>query len=495
MKKVLLALGVSLLILPVSGQTIDNINLLNTRGLHGTARYTAMGGAFTALGSDLSAIHINPAAASVFRRGEVGVSFGFQNQYDETSFLNTRNRNSNFRFLFENAGFVKSFGDQKTPFVLSISANKIADFNSVFTANGINQFNPNPGSGYTLGEYWLAGVQDLTIRQMENAGFWEEASAADATVLLVDSIGAFIYDYYPDDASNVEYVFDERGYSDELQISIGSRLSDRFFYGLSLGFPYMNYSNRTSLRESGFADSSFIKSYQLNRSNDVYANGFNIKLGIILKPIQMLRIGVSYQSPSWYNVEELYYLNVDGFASNQTFPGTEYVFNNIRYGLATPSIYRAGAALVLFRSLIVSLDYEFTDPSNINLSSRDGNNYLAAESEYIQITQGSQTIKAGTEWRIGPMFLRGGIRYTESNFREPELYVSDVWNYNLGAGFGNRDFSIDVAYTWSNFSRNFFVHPFLGDNLDGNGVVDNRRASAVNDITRGNLIVGASFRF
>ena len=495
MKKVLLTIGVSTLLLPLHGQTIDNINLLNTRGLHGTARYTAMGGAFTALGNDLSAIHINPAAASVFRRGEIGLSLGFQNQYDETSFLDNSNRNSNFRFLFENAGFVKSFGDQETPFVLSISVNKIADFNSVFAANGINQFKPNPGSGFTLGEYWEAGVSDLSIRQMEDFGFWEEASAANASVLVLDTLGFNVINFIPDDASDVEYTYDERGYSDELQVSIGSRQNDNFFYGLSLGFPYMSYSNRTSLTESGFADASMIKSYRLNRSNDVYANGFNIKLGFIYKPVQMLRIGVSYQSPSWYNVEELYYLNVDGFSSNRAFAGTEYIFNNIRYSLATPSIYRAGGALVLLESLILSLDYEFTDPSNINLSSRDGNNYLAVESEYIQITQGSQTVRVGAEYRLGPMFLRAGIRYTESNFREPELFVSDIWQYSLGAGFGNRDFNIDVAYTWNNFSRNFFVHPFLGDNLDGNGVVDNARATAVNDITAGNLIVGASFRF
>ncbi len=495
MKKLLLVLGLSIFFGNLHAQTIENINMLNTRGLHGTARYTAMGGAFMALGNDFSAVHINPAAASVFRQGSVGISAGFQNQYDETSFLNNTNRSSNFRFLFENAGFVNSFGKSKTPFVLSVSVNKMADFNSNFTVSGINEYNPATGSGITLGEYWLAGVTDLTIAQMERNGFFEEASAADAGVLLVDSLGAYIYDYWPDDASDVSYTYEERGYADELQISLGSRFNDRFFYGLSLGFPYMNYSNRTRLSESGFADSSYISSYQLNRSNEVYANGFNVKIGFILKPIQMLRIGVSYQSPSWYNVNEIYYLSVDGYANNVRELGTEYVFDNIRYGLATPSIYRAGAALVLFRSLIVSLDYEFTDPSNINLSSRDGENYLAAEQDYIEATQPAQTIKAGTEWRIGPMFLRGGIRYTQSNFKEPELYVSNLLQYSLGAGFGNRDFNIDVAYTLGTYTKQHFVHPFLGDNLDGNGLVNPARATVNNDISKGNLIVSASINF
>ena len=477
-------------------QTIDNINLLNTRGLHGTARYTAMGGAFTALGNDLTALHINPAAASVFRQGTFGISVGFQNQYDETTFLGTANRSSNFRFLFENAGYVQSFGKEKTPLVFSVSANKMADFNSNYSVRGDNVYNTITGSGATLGEYWLAGVQDLSIFQMEENGFFEEASAADAGVLLVDSIGAYIYDYWPDDASEVSYVVDERGYADEIQLSLGSRFSDRFFYGLSLGFPYMNYTNRSTLNETGFADSSFITNYQLNRTNDISANGFNVKIGFILKPIQMLRIGVSYQSPSWYNVNEVYAVSVDAnTVSGLRYLGTEYVFDNIRYGVTTPAIYRAGAALVLFRSLVVSLDYEYTDPSNTSISSRDGQNYLEAEADYIQITEPSQTLRAGTEWRIGPMFLRGGVRYVQSNFIQPELYISDQWNYSLGAGFGNKHFNIDLAYTLSTYSKSQFVHPFLGDNLDGNGVVDPARASLTDDISKGNLLLSASVNF
>lgn len=496
MKKVLLVLIMTLAIGGVNGQTIDNINLLNTRGLHGTARYTAMGGAFTALGNDLSAIHINPAAAAVFRQGTAGVSFGFQNQYDETSFLEAKNESSNFRFLFENAGFVSSFGKAKTPFVLSVTANKIADFNSNFSVTGVNRFDANTRTGITLGEYWLDGasgmdgVRGLDVFQMEDQGFLQEASATDALVIATDTDGvAFGLEYAFDDASDVSYVFEERGYSDEIQISLGSRLSDRLFYGLSLGFPYMNYSTRSVIKESGFSDSSYTHSYSLNQFNEVRANGFNIKLGIILKPLQMLRIGASYQSPTWYGVREYYSFRVDGFSANGTVSGYEYAFDDINYGLTTPAIYRAGAALVLLRSLVVSLDYEYTDARNINLTSRDAYNYLEAEQDYINVANASQTLKAGAELRIGQVFLRGGARYRQSNFNEPDYFISDDWNYSAGLGFANKDFSLDLAYTLNRYTRNFYVHPFLEDDNNPS------RALAGDDISKGNLIVSASFNF
>ena len=42
--------------------------------LKGTARYISLGGAFNALGGDLSAIKDNPAAAAVFLNSEIGLT-------------------------------------------------------------------------------------------------------------------------------------------------------------------------------------------------------------------------------------------------------------------------------------------------------------------------------------------------------------------------------------------------------------------------------------
>ena len=47
-------------------QTRNDINYLTSSSLSGSARYISMGGAFGALGGDISAIIDNPAGSSVF---------------------------------------------------------------------------------------------------------------------------------------------------------------------------------------------------------------------------------------------------------------------------------------------------------------------------------------------------------------------------------------------------------------------------------------------
>lgn len=482
----------------VSAQTIGNLNLLTTDGLHGTPRFQAMGGAFTALGNDFSSIHLNPAGASVFRKDNFGLSLGLQNQTDEARFLDGRDHNENFNLLFENIGLVKKFGND-VPLTFAVSYNKLADFNSEFSVNGTNLYQQEDNGsaiGFTLGEYWLSGVEDLTINEMENFGFFEEASAAAATVLLVDSIGAYVQDYYPDDASLVNYSFSESGSRSEALFSLGSQVEDKVFFGLAVGIPNLSYSNASALTEGGFADSSFISQYTLNQWNDVYANGVNIKLGAIVKPIQWLRLGASYQSPTWYRVSETYSLNVDATAFNsESYMGTEYIFDDIRYSVTTPSIFRGGAAAIFAQRAVISVDYEYMNASNLSLESRDGVDYSGAEALFQTLTDATSTFKAGLEYRIGPTYLRGGYRIRQSNFSEPGDFVSDRSTYSLGFGYANRNFGVDLSYAVTNYTYNYVVHPYLGDRLDGNGVVNRERTLASDEIIKGNVALGVSFKF
>lgn len=47
---------------------------LSANQLRGTARFMSMGGAFTALGGDLSVLGQNPGGIGIYRSSEVGLS-------------------------------------------------------------------------------------------------------------------------------------------------------------------------------------------------------------------------------------------------------------------------------------------------------------------------------------------------------------------------------------------------------------------------------------
>ena len=52
-----------------SAQTINEVLRYSLEEVQGTARYQAMGGAFGALGGEISALGINPAGSAVFNNG------------------------------------------------------------------------------------------------------------------------------------------------------------------------------------------------------------------------------------------------------------------------------------------------------------------------------------------------------------------------------------------------------------------------------------------
>ena len=56
---------------------------------NGTARFRAMGGAFGALGGDLSALEINPAGGSVFLKSEFSSSLNIRNQDINSNYYGT----------------------------------------------------------------------------------------------------------------------------------------------------------------------------------------------------------------------------------------------------------------------------------------------------------------------------------------------------------------------------------------------------------------------
>ena len=71
MKKIYIMLAILCLALATQAQNFEDIVRFSATPNNGTARVSAMGGAFTALGGDISAIAINPASVGVFRKSEI----------------------------------------------------------------------------------------------------------------------------------------------------------------------------------------------------------------------------------------------------------------------------------------------------------------------------------------------------------------------------------------------------------------------------------------
>ena len=87
------------------GQGHVEANLFSRTELNGTARAMSMGGAFGALGGDLTGVSINPAGIAVYRSSEIATTAVFQSEKFEAPNETT----TKSKFTFHNLGFVGYF--------------------------------------------------------------------------------------------------------------------------------------------------------------------------------------------------------------------------------------------------------------------------------------------------------------------------------------------------------------------------------------------------
>lgn len=129
MKKILLPAIALLLPAAVWAQSAVDAYTLSASDLRGTARFMSMGGAFTALGGDLSAVTLNPASLGVYRSSEIGATLDISFNSYKTDYYKdnlTRAACNNFGYV----GVMKLDGAMRT-FAWGASYNRSASFDRI----------------------------------------------------------------------------------------------------------------------------------------------------------------------------------------------------------------------------------------------------------------------------------------------------------------------------------------------------------------------------
>lgn len=506
---------IALLLLSLSAgfsqaQTADDVELFQLRNLHGTPRFSAMGGAFTALGNDPSAYALNPASSAVNLHSELNFSFGFNdrsNQY--TNFYGQNGTEKNFNLLFENVGLnlilnPKS-GDR---FSLAFSTTKLADFN--------RNFNISPGQNtYTLGEYWADNSAGQHIDDIS----WD-AYAAWQAYLLVSQNDTVLNDGFAYGElingefianSDLNYTFNQDGSFNETNIVLGLDHEQKIYYGISFGFPTLNFRREEFITEANLNNSIAPYSasdYTFRRLNDIYGSGFNMKFGFIYRPIPQIRVGASVQTSSWYTVNQFYEVDITANWAQEPEPGVGLATESsiietgeYSYRLRTPAIYRAGIATVLGKMLILSADYQYQTQGNTRLYTNSRsfnisedllqNDYQVGIDELFRGAR--QTVSAGMELRFKPIFLRAGYRLDQSVYQEAvqSETAGDLQSLSFGLGYKYGPWSFDIAYVNSQRDRNYATYRGFNQAGESIEVLQDLRVREVSN----NIIAGVSVKF
>ncbi|MDE5808195.1 MAG: hypothetical protein K2H76_08765, partial [Muribaculaceae bacterium] len=168
MKKSFLFLASGCLVgLTSYGQSAVDAYRFSQPDLKGTARFMSMGGAFGALGGDLSTLSQNPAGIGVYRSNEIGFTLDLDFQKSTADAQGVKTGVDQTKFLLNNIGGVAT---------LRLPSNTVPNLNIGFTYNKGVSFNRRyrgaiPRLDMSMSNY-VAGIANnagLTVADVESS--------------------------------------------------------------------------------------------------------------------------------------------------------------------------------------------------------------------------------------------------------------------------------------------------------------------------------------
>jgi hypothetical protein len=423
----------------------------------GTARSTAMGGAFGALGADFSTLSQNPAGIGLYKISEFTFSPSFYIGKTSSKFSDSPIRDDNkYNVNLGNIGFVYTFfkrgnyveepGFKSAQFGFGI--NRLNNFNNRMIIEGFNSTSSmlNQYVNYANG-YYPDNLNSFDTR------------LAYATHLIKPSISDSLhYTSVVSGGVTQRKTVSSGGSMNEVVMTLGGNYSDKLYIGATIGFPFIRYFEQSTYKEIDSKDSiNNFNSFTVSDDLQTTGAGINFKFGIISRPIEMIRIGLAFHSPTYYySMQDEYSRKIESDLASQGKFSTYSPKGSFDYELTTPLRVIGSLAFVFGEYGLLSADYEFVDYSEPRL--RAENTDFSYQTDAIQTKYNTTSnIRVGTEWRLNPLAFRAGYAIYGSPFKSG---VNDGKRTTLsfGIGFREKQFFIDFAYAYSKQSEDYYFY-------------------------------------
>lgn len=492
MKKVAIAAVIAALPASAFAQSAISAYQLSQPDLRGTARFMSMGGAFGALGGDLSTLNQNPAGIGIYRSSEIGVTMDINmtsSDVDGTTWDKTNVYCNNFGYV----GAVTTGSDIMPFFQWGATYSRVSSFDRQYKG-GFGQL------GTSLSNYiasFSQGYDPAKLGMSNNYDPYTQSGADWLSILaynsyLINSVG--MTDQYNglwrEGQTSGDAMFNvrEKGHVDEYSINFGGNFLNTVYWGMGFGITDLSFTQETNYDEQldraqiastegmGSAVESGNAYYNLNNYRHVSGTGFNFKIGAIVKPINELRFGIAVHTPTYYNLSESSDAAVDYSYSSKVPAGTAYSdYNGFDWKLRTPWKLIASVAGVIDGRLIISADYELNDYKSMGVKDNNGDEYDDVKTDIKNMYKPVNIVRLGAEYRITPGFsVRAGFanassgvkneynegdQYVATSGTDPSYTFDTTTRYvTFGIGYRYKGFYVDAAYV--NKYRKSSYHPF-----------------------------------
>ena len=528
MKKLILALTLSLGVMGAGAQTVYDAMSIAQKDLNGTARFVGMGGAMGALGGDVTTMGTNPAGIGIYRSNDASFSFSYNMNGTESNFDGNRFENNKCRWSFDNAGFVYAMkiGNQTSLRYVNFGFNytKSKSLYRNLTMSGLMG---------AFGDYYLSQVYTMEQQARDYDGYlaqvapdedpWKNFNSADiwndsdaGWLGALGTRGGLLDDmFYAVVPDEVDAFFQsrERGGVDQYNFNMAFNVNDRFYFGATIGAYDVNYK-KYALYDEDYGNG---EGYSLENYNRIYGSGFDVKLGMIARPFEdsPLRIGLAVHTPTWYSLtfETGAELTSDVFLNDnqQTTRLSASTFSELGgpmirdFKLETPWVINASLGYTVGSMLALGAEYEYEDYSSMKFKYPEGYEMAWETAEADLCLKATHTLRLGMEMKPTSQFaLRAGYNFTSAAFNDYAVKAlpinsintdtefnntKDLHTATIGLGYRGKMFYADLAYKYSWQKSDFY--PFY--NEFGDDVVTSMPTKVDNSRSQVLLTVGMRF--
>lgn len=513
----------------------------------GSARIRALGGAGVSLGGDISHAMLNPAGLGFMRKSEYHISAGVGLTNTTSSGTGIDGSAGQSRFflpelgaVFSNSKSSSASGSKWRGGAFAISFNRIADYNSDVSYTDVSG---NPTSLLNAFEESSYGYSQAFMDEEKQYGATTFAGMAYGLDLIKPIYNRNTNDPNYNDANYYYYnigrdsdgfttprvqqrtqMVETRGGQYETSFAYGGNFDDKLYLGAKMGVQNVNYTKTSQYVELRDTDLTYLGLAEEFRTTGW---GINFQAGVIWRPIDAIRVGATFTSPTWYTLNDYYQASLTREANYTwndslyqeanfnpaNFPDGDpnYVYNpagvnmynpnatnetqkysgrrtarhdqiRTKYNMNTPWKAAGGISGFLGKKGFITLDVEYVGYSAMKVNKGTTyffeNTYYPYEEEldftgdnYIlgEEFRNTVNIRVGGEYRLNRSFmLRAGYAYYQDPTKEEYQFVDQSKSYYSGGlGYRNNNFYADLSVVYSQWKGT--ESPYQ---LEDNAIVD-----------------------
>lgn len=451
----------------------------SVENLNGTARFRAMGGAFGAIGGDMSAMNINPAGSSIFNYNQAAISLSSFNKKNNSSYFGTSSTSSENTLDINQLGAVFVFNNTASKsgwkkFALGLNYENANNLDDFIVSQGVNPYNSMDKYFLQYANanppYWNGIPQGVLLNSYyEDLNFIDQQAFLGYQAFMIDPI-PFASDPSNYNDPNIDSysslvpaggnyyhknTIQAKGYNGKFTANFSGAYKDKLYLGMNMNFHFTDYVRTTSLYENNSnplnSSRRTVEAARFNNELYTYGTGFSLNLGAIYKATENVRIGLSYETPTWYKLNDeltqsLATATTDGTSNFDDFVNPNVVNIYPAYKIHTPSKLTGSATVLFGKKGLLSVDYISKNYAKTKFKPTNEIIYSSINTQIKNELQDNYELRIGGEYKIQKWSIRGGYRFEQSPYKV-DLAFGDLFSYSGGLGYNFGNSKLDISYT------------------------------------------------